>query len=217
MVATVRRILVRTVQRNRTEGARAGAHASEPFQGGEPVQTRDDHDVLREREGPGEDVFALLERDHRSIRTLFDQIKLEMDDETEIARGLFAELRLELLAHAHIEEQIVYPAFEQVDELADMVASAREEHALIAKLIDEVLLLLRVDDEWQEKVLMISELVERHFEKEEMDAFPVARERIDAGRSREMAGRFLQLQERELGPIVEDSARHESPQAAAPR
>jgi hemerythrin superfamily protein len=158
-------------------------------------QRDDDSGVRREVR---DDIFAVLTRDHREVRAIFDRIKAEMDDETEIARGLFAEVRRELLAHAHAEEEVVYAALAEIDELSDFVDDGREAHALVETVIDEMMSMRAVDDTWRAKLVVLSELVERHVADEER-VLEKARPFL-AARSAELATRFVAAERSELGP-----------------
>lgn len=156
-----------------------------------------------------DDIVALLTRDHRELHAIFDRIKVEMDDETEIARGLFAEVRRELLAHAHAEDQVVYAVLAQIDELADFVDDGREAHALVETLIDEMMSMRAVDDTWRAKLIVLSELVERHAADEER-VLDRARPHL-AARSAELAARFRDAERSELGDDDVLSAASDAP------
>jgi len=164
--------------------------------------------LTREEPVRDDDIFEVLEQDHATIRALLDQILLEMDDEPEVARGLFAECRRELLAHAHAEGSIVYAVFEEIEALSGFVGEGREEHALVEKLIDELMWMSHVDDEWQAKLTVLSELVEHHVAQEEKDAFPKARRALSPALAADLATRFVQARRRELGPDDDSRPHH---------
>jgi len=170
-------------------------------------------DGRKQRDGAAQrDVFELLIRDHRTIQGLFDQIQNQMDDDPEVARGLFAEVRLQVLAHAHAENAIVYSVFEEIDELTTFVHEGREEHALVERLIDELARMFHVDDAWEAKIKVLSEMVEHHVEEEEKEAFPKARRALGDDGARELGERFARARATEIddGPSqgIESPIRH---------
>ncbi len=63
------------------------------------------------------DVIELLERDHRQIEALAEQLELA-DDPTEVRR-LFFTIVEELAAHEAAEQSVVFPAFRAVIEPTD--------------------------------------------------------------------------------------------------
>ena len=144
------------------------------------------------------DVFDRLVKDHRIVRDLFEQIRGVVDDEPEVARGLFLELRLQLLAHAHAENVVVYSAFEEIDELIEFVHEGREEHALAERLLDELAGMLHVDDTWEAKMQVLSELVAQHVEEEENEAFPRARRAMSEEAAHELGDAFRRARSSEI-------------------
>ena len=156
--------------------------------------TRADSDA----DHPTRDVFDRLVKDHRTVRGLFDQIRTLIDDEPEVARGLFLELRLQLLAHAHAENVVVYSAFEEIDDLIEFVHDGREEHALVERMLDELAGMLHVDDNWESKMAVLSDLVARHVEEEEQEAFPRARRALSEDASRALGEAFRRARSSEI-------------------
>jgi hemerythrin superfamily protein len=174
--------------------------------------TRADSDADNLSPSGQRDVFDRLIKDHRTVQGLFDQIQMQMEDDPEVARGLFAEVRLQLLAHAHAEDQVVYAAFEEIDELSDFVHEGREEHALVEKLIDELASMLHVDDTWQAKIKVLAEMVAHHVEEEEQDAFPKARRAFGDEAARELGEQFRRAKTDEIDD--EPSQGIEQPQSS---
>jgi hemerythrin superfamily protein len=84
------------------------------------------------------DVIELLERDHRLINDLVEQLD-ETDDAAEIRR-LYLRIVDELSAHEAVEQQIVFPAFHAAfaadadDTLAHRVGEHEEMNAMLAEM-----------------------------------------------------------------------------------
>jgi hypothetical protein len=92
---------------------------------------------------------------------------------------IFADLRRELSILERLEDEILYPALEAQDPLA--IARAREEHALIGRLVGELDLLTPGDGAFDFGMHLLADIVERHALMEEAEVFPLLEE-IDAAR-----------------------------------
>ena len=77
------------------------------------------------------DPIQLLKRQHREVEALFK--KIEKARSAEPRRALLAELAANLKLHMAIEEEIFYPAVQQlpVKKAEDMTLEAYEEHAVV--------------------------------------------------------------------------------------
>jgi len=122
------------------------------------------------------DVFALLKADHERVAGMMDKV----DETTErAAKGreeTFTRIKEELDLHALIEEQIFYPALEEVDETRDITLEAYEEHRLVKQLLSELEQEPKDTEEWTAKFTVLKENVEHHVEEEEGELFKKARQ-----------------------------------------
>jgi hypothetical protein len=79
----------------------------------------------------------------------------------------------ELDVHAQIEEKIFYPAIRAADEaIGKLVLESFEEHALVKKLVAELLAMNESDERFMAKTTVLKELVSHH-----VDDAPPARAR----------------------------------------
>ena len=92
---------------------------------------------------------------------------------------IFADLRRELSILARLEEEILYPALEAMDPAP--IALAREEHALIDRIVGELDLLSPGEGAFDFGMHLLAEVVERHALMEEEEIFPLLEE-IDVAR-----------------------------------
>ena len=82
------------------------------------------------------DVFSLLHEDHENVSLIFKKIESMRSKETEQTREqLFKELYTELTLHAEVEEDVVYPFFEEKQETASIVEESLHEHEEIESVI----------------------------------------------------------------------------------
>lgn len=118
---------------------------------------------------------ALLREDHRKVRRLFSEYEdLEDDAKPEEKKALFDAMNRELTIHATIEEEIFYPAMEEVrsEDADELVKEAEEEHKIVKTLLEELSALDPSDEQYDAKVKVLTENVRHHAEEEEEEMFP---------------------------------------------
>lgn len=111
------------------------------------------------------DAIALLKADHRLVEELFD--KFESARGAGAKQRLAAQICLELIVHAQIEEEVFYPAAKDVvDE--DIYTEAQVEHDGAKVLIAEILAADPEDEFYDASVKVLSEMIKHHVHEEEM-------------------------------------------------
>jgi hypothetical protein len=140
-----------------------------------------------------EDIYDLLTRDHRSMRRLFDQIEAIPEEAPLVRQQVYFVLRKAILDHAEAEEEVVYErlALAEDEELRDMIVEAREEHALIEFVIEEIDDIDPDDDVWSAKIKVLRDLVERHIDDEEALQLPAMRRELAEDENEELAAIFV--------------------------
>jgi hypothetical protein len=110
----------------------------------------------------------LLKEDHEKVKRLFEQFESakSQDEKEEIADQVDLELRV----HSMIEEEVLYPAFKDID--GDAVAESFEEHGVVEELLNELATMDLEDDQFAAKFKVMKENVEHHIEEEETEMFP---------------------------------------------
>ena len=124
------------------------------------------------------DALELLRSDHDKVRDLFEQFKSAQEaGDTATMAQLKEQIFSELQVHTAIEEEIFYPAAEDVGEEAEeLVHEGVEEHHLIDVLMEEIEQLEPSDEAWTAKMTVLIENVEHHAGEEEEELFPQLRE-----------------------------------------
>ena len=132
------------------------------------------------------DPTKLLEADHRTVESLFDQIeKAEGDART----PLIEELATSLKAHMELEEQVVYPAMEPVTG-AETVQEGVTEHELARKTLADMVALAPDEPGFGGAMEAVKAGIEHHVEEEEGEIFPKLRSEAPE-LLREMATPFM--------------------------
>jgi len=109
----------------------------------------------------------LLKEDHEKVKQLFKQFESASGDEKEEIADL---VDLELRVHSMIEEEILYPAFKDID--SEIVAESFEEHGVVEQLLNELATMDLEEEQFEAKFKVMQENVEHHAEEEESQMFP---------------------------------------------
>lgn len=156
------------------------------------------------------DAFELLKNDHKKVSQLFEEIESASGPSK---KQLFNQLKSELDLHAHVEEQIFYPALENKEESRDITLEAYEEHKVVKDLLAE-LASGSPSDEWNAKLKVLKENVEHHVEEEEGELFDKAEDVLSDGQIERLGAEMEAEKARQEGA---SAARADSPkQRSAP-
>ncbi len=145
-------------------------------------------------------VFATLTREHRTISVMFEQILSGRGEATSRSEK-FALLARDLLTHAHAEEEVLYTSL--APRMPSEVRKAREQHALVERVIDDIASRPRADETWLAKVEVLKELVEHHVQEEEGRFFQDALRSLDPQQSEALDARYAQARDRQLAQLEE--------------
>jgi hemerythrin-like domain-containing protein len=164
----------------------------------------------RSRSGTrSKDVIALLKEDHANVRELLGKLVEGRSRAPKSRQQLFTEIEMEIELHARVEEEIVYPAFLEIVERSDrhMFFEAREEHALVRRVMDEMDAGSSEDEEFAARAKVLKDLVEHHAKEEEREMFPLLKSETEPERLREM-GAEIEARKQELRPEFEGRYQH---------
>jgi hemerythrin HHE cation binding domain-containing protein len=121
-------------------------------------------------------VFALLQRDHTKVSSLFQKIKSGFGQRDAPERHhLFRQIKQELELHAEVEDLHVYRVFQQAEATRDDAAQALEAHRKIKTLLDELNAAQGYDQTWVSKFQDLQKLVEHYVAAEENERFRKAK------------------------------------------
>lgn len=124
------------------------------------------------------DAIALLTADHKEVQKLFKQYEKLAEDEApaDERKALAAEICLNLIVHAQIEEELFYPAARAaMPDDDDLLDEAEVEHASAKQLMAEIAEMQPDDKLYDAKVIVLGEYVNHHVKEEEGEMFPKAK------------------------------------------
>lgn len=112
-------------------------------------------------------ALNMLIQDHEDVKKNFANFEDASDSKKE---KLLEETLTALMVHTKLEEELVYPLFEQ--ENPDLIEEAKEEHRLADFLIAELKNMKPGDHHFDAKFKLLGEMVKHHIEEEEGELFP---------------------------------------------
>lgn len=124
------------------------------------------------------DAISILREDHRRVDEMFRQFERLRDTR---ARGELANrICVELLIHAHVEEEIFYPAVREAIDDEDLMDEADIEHATLSALITDIMNLPPDGKGYGARVKVLGDYVRHHVQEEQNRMFSKARQaRLD--------------------------------------
>jgi iron-sulfur cluster repair protein YtfE (RIC family) len=138
----------------------------------------------------------LLKKDHATVKKLFAEFARTTTRAPRRREKLLDQIAGELEIHTRIEEEIFYPAVQEIPRGRTLVAEARDEHEEVDKLVAEAQGLDVASAELTAKVREIRDAVVHHASEEEGEMFPAAEREL--GEELTELGRRLQERKREL-------------------
>jgi hypothetical protein len=147
-------------------------------------------------------ALTLLERDHRAVERLLDELEPTTERGVKTRTELFARIKRELTVHEVIEEEIFYPTLKQHPRAKDIVLEGYEEHDVVDRLMGE-LERLPVDDEtWGPKAKVMIENIQHHIEEEEGEMFDKARQVFDRQELEDLGAQMAARKEQAMSEIT---------------
>src|SRR6185295_13194316 len=110
-------------------------------------------------------ITLMLREDHQKVKQLFDQFKKSTDtnEKLDIVTAAIAALEV----HATLEEELIYPAWnEHVDEQS-LTDEALAEHHVVHVLIEELKEINPEGERYNATFTVLSEYVKHHIKEEE--------------------------------------------------
>ena len=143
-------------------------------------------------------VLNLLKADHKKVAGILEKLEPTTERGVKTRNDSFMTLKMELDAHAYIEETYFYPVLEKAYETHDIALKAVEEHAIVKELLAELGRLPKDDESWGAKLKVLKENVEHHVEEEEGEMFKKARKVLSGDELDALGARMERAKESEL-------------------
>jgi iron-sulfur cluster repair protein YtfE (RIC family) len=120
-----------------------------------------------------EQIIALLAQDHRKILALFEQFQRIRGGNDSNGKQMLAEiLCTELVIHAQVEQDILYPALRRALDEKKLLDEAEVEHRMAARMVSELELMDPEDALYDAELAVLCTYVSHHIQEEESLIFP---------------------------------------------
>lgn len=146
----------------------------------------------------GRGIFDRLATEHGEVGTMLRRVALTTDD-SEVRDELYEKIRVELRAHAHAEESVVYARFRQIPGLAEEIRHAADEHHEIETYLAKLDQIDPNDDQWIDLFRELTMKVQRHVIEEELKIFPLAKRAMTREQSEELESVYLDAKAKQVG------------------
>lgn len=145
-------------------------------------------------------IYDYLKLDHKAVSKLFIQFK--NCNFVERRKQIMAMIAIELLVHAHAEQETFYKELKQYDVSKEGAEHGQEEHTEIEDQIKAILNAKRFDSAWVKKVQNLQKTVDHHVREEERPIFRKAKKVLsdeDAYRLKEQ----MHYLKHKIRPVIE--------------
>jgi hemerythrin superfamily protein len=139
------------------------------------------------RNGNAMDATELLIQDHEKVQGFFLQFERARED-AQKKSTLFDKIKEELQMHTKVEEEIFYPAVEElpIERAKDDIERSLQDHEEVDALLDQLQSLAPDDADFDERMTELIDAVRSHIELEQEEVFKVARAGLGEERLQEM-------------------------------
>jgi hemerythrin superfamily protein len=120
------------------------------------------------------DLRARLYADHQEVSRLLTELRSTEDHEVDMRSDIRDQLMVALMAHARVEEEVVYERLKTTPLLRDLVQEAFRQHDDLDLSLDELARIDPGDPGFLEVVDRLEDLVTRHVQQEENVVLPRA-------------------------------------------
>jgi hemerythrin superfamily protein len=115
-------------------------------------------------------IMLMLREDHQKVQQLFDRFNHSTTNEK---RNIVTAALAALEFHATLEEELIYPAWQEYV-AESLTHKALAEHYVVHALIKELKNISPEDERYHANFTVLSEHVTHHIEEEEGQLFPLA-------------------------------------------
>jgi hemerythrin superfamily protein len=161
-----------------------------------PKRTAHKTNSTQASNGQARDATELLMKDHENVQGLFAQFERASEDAQKKSM-LFEKIRDELQMHTKVEEEIFYPAVEElpIERAKDDIERSIQDHEEVDALLDELQSLSPDDVDFDEKMTELIDAVRSHIQLEQEEVFKVARAGLGEDQRQELGREMEEFKE----------------------
>lgn len=121
-------------------------------------------------------LFELLKQDHRQAESMMKQLSSLPPNQRE---SVFLDFNDALLQHMKLEEQFLYPRLQNLQECAELVQDALQEHQEARSFLQQMERMDANTQEWIGTLQKLQQGVQHHVQEEENEVFPKAQQLLN--------------------------------------
>lgn len=137
-------------------------------------------------------VATILRKDHRLVGGLMTTLEMTPRINGMIRKTLFEQIRNNVMVHAQVEEEILYPAMRNLMFTGgeSRVAESYREHQQMKDLLNDLETMDPNTDSFDRKFEDFRRAIQHHVDEEENEMFVMLRERMSTDRQEELGQRI---------------------------
>jgi hemerythrin superfamily protein len=143
-------------------------------------------------------IGEAIKEDHDEFRRILASIEDTSENEVELRKQLLPHFKRILYAHHVAEEEVLFPAMQQRNELKDMALDLTEEHRAMIILLNDLELSGWSFKFWRHRLRPFREIIVLHWKKEETALIPHMPTYFSQVEIDEMSAAFDTVRKREL-------------------
>jgi hypothetical protein len=120
--------------------------------------------------------FEVMKQSHAAISSVLDKLHILPEEEVQLRRDTFEQLKAHIELDTHLEQNFFYPQLSRKGELSKRIEDSFEERATLKRLLEEMTRTKKYGKEWDEKLVKLRRLFDRHVAAEEGELFIKARD-----------------------------------------
>lgn len=138
-------------------------------------------------------IYDELEKDHRTVLALLDQLIANETSGPEVWGALVQQIRDELIPHARAEEAILYNSLRDLDTAKDTVTHAYGEHVQAEAVLRGLQVVDALNVNWAGAARKLRESLAHHITEEETKVFVAAKRVFSDAEALVMGDAFVRM------------------------
>jgi hemerythrin superfamily protein len=143
-------------------------------------------------------AIDLLERQHREVEGLFEELDEAGEDATKTRERLCREISDQLAVHAEIEERLFYPESKEAGS-EERLRQSVEQHLSVKRLLAENMEVGVADPRFGARMKVVEAQLRHHVEEEEKELFPRVRRSSSKDALEDLGNRMEELAKKLMG------------------
>lgn len=135
------------------------------------------------------DIFDRIKQDHDAARELMQQIQATSNRAAKKREELFNKFKLDMWSHNKIEEATFYTRLEAKGDTAESL-EAKNEHHVAGAMIEELDMMPKDSEAWEQKFKTLCEVLDHHMTEEEGEFFELGRKEFTEEEAEDLGKRF---------------------------